>query len=158
MGSTKRINMSSFNKVILMGNLTRDPELRSLPSGTTVVNFGLAVSERWKDKTTGEQREEVCFVDIDAFGRQGEVVNEYFSKGKPILVEGRLRLRQWETDSGEKRSKLSVTLDRFSFVGSRQDSEFQDGDSGTGSAIATATDDDIPFYLVSPINLEEEER
>jgi len=128
-----------------MGNLTRDPELRSLPSGTTVVNFGLAVSERWKDKTTGEQREEVCFVDIDAFGRQGEVVNEYFSKGKPILVEGRLRFRQWETDSGEKRSKLSVTLDRFSFVGSRQDSEFQDGDSGTGSAIATATDDDIPF-------------
>ena len=137
--------MSSFNKVILMGNLTRDPELRSLPSGTTVVNFGLAVSERWKDKTTGEQREEVCFVDIDAFGRQGEVVNEYFSKGKPILVEGRLRFRQWETDSGEKRSKLSVTLDRISFVGSRQDSEFQDGDSGTGSAIATATDDDIPF-------------
>jgi single-strand DNA-binding protein len=137
--------MSSFNKVILMGNLTRDPELRSLPSGTTVVNFGLAVSERWKDKTTGEQREEVCFVDVDAFGRQGEVVNEYFSKGKPILVEGRLRFRQWETDSGEKRSKLSVTLDRFSFVGSRQDSEFQDGDSGTGSAIATATDDDIPF-------------
>jgi single-strand DNA-binding protein len=137
--------MSSFNKVILMGNLTRDPELRSLPSGTTVVNFGLAVSERWKDKTTGEQREEVCFVDIDAFGRQGEVVNEYFSKGKPILVEGRLRFRQWETDSGEKRSKLSVTLDRFSFVGSRQDSEFQDGDSSTGGAIATATDDDIPF-------------
>jgi len=128
-----------------MGNLTRDPELRSLPSGTTVVNFGLAVSERWKDKTTGEQREEVCFVDIDAFGRQGEVVNEYFSKGKPILVEGRLRFRQWETDSGEKRSKLSVTLDRFSFVGSRQDSEFQDGDSSTGGAIATATDDDIPF-------------
>ena len=137
--------MSSFNKVILMGNLTRDPELRSLPSGTTVVNFGLAVSERWKDKSTGEQREEVCFVDVDAFGRQGEVVNEYFSKGKPILVEGRLRFRQWETDSGEKRSKLSVTLDRFSFVGSRQDSEFQDGDSGTGGAIATATDDDIPF-------------
>ena len=137
--------MSSYNKVILMGNLTRDPELRSLPSGTTVVNFGLAVSERWKDKNTGEQREEVCFVDIDAFGRQGEVVNEYFSKGKPILVEGRLRFRQWETDSGEKRSKLSVTLDRFSFVGSRQDSEFQDGDSSTGGAIATAADDDIPF-------------
>ena len=137
--------MSSFNKVILMGNLTRDPELRSLPSGTTVVNLGLAVSERWKDKSTGEQREEVCFVDVDAFGRQGEVVNEYFSKGKPILVEGRLRFRQWETDSGEKRAKLSVTLDRFSFVGSRQDSEFQDGDSGTGGAIATATDDDIPF-------------
>ena len=137
--------MSSFTTVILMGNLTRAPALRSLPSGTTVVNFGLAVSERWKDKTTGEQREEVCFVDIDAFGRQGEVVNEYFSKGKPILVEGRLRFRQWETDSGEKRSKLSVTLDRFSFVGSRQDSEFQDGDSGTGGAIATATDDDIPF-------------
>ncbi len=112
----------SFNKTILMGNLTRDPEIRSLPSGQTVTNFGLAVNETWTDKTSGEKREEVCFVDVDAWGRQGEVVLEYFSKGKPILVEGKLKFRTWEADDGSKRSKHSITLDRFSFVGSRNDS------------------------------------
>ena len=112
----------SFNKTILMGNLTRDPEMRSLPSGQTVTNFGLAVSESWTDKTSGEKREEVCFVDVDAWGRQGEVVLEYFSKGKPILVEGKLKFRQWEAEDGSKRSKHSITLDRFSFVGSKNDS------------------------------------
>ena len=112
----------SYNKTILMGNLTRDPEMRSLPSGQTVTNFGLAVSERWTDKVSGEKREEVCFVDVDAWGRQGEVVLEYFSKGKPILVEGKLKFRTWEADDGTKRSKHSVTLDRFSFVGSKNDS------------------------------------
>ena len=112
----------SFNKTILMGNLTRDPEIRSLPSGQTVTNFGLAVNETWTDKASGEKREEVCFVDVDAWGRQGEVVLEYFSKGKPILVEGKLKFRTWEADDGTKRSKHSVTLDRFSFVGSRNDS------------------------------------
>ena len=112
----------SFNKTILMGNLTRDPEIRSLPSGATVTNFGLAVNETWTDKASGEKREEVCFVDVDAWGRQGEVVLEYFSKGKPILVEGKLKFRTWEADDGSKRSKHSITLDRFSFVGSRNDS------------------------------------
>ena len=112
----------SYNKTILMGNLTRDPEIRSLPSGATVTNFGLAVSETWTDKASGEKREEVCFVDVDAWGRQGEVVLEYFSKGKPILIEGKLKFRTWEADDGTKRSKHSITLDRFSFVGSRNDS------------------------------------
>ena len=112
----------SYNKTILMGNLTRDPEMRSLPSGQTVTNFGLAVSESWTDKASGEKREEVCFVDVDAWGRQGEVVLEYFSKGKPILIEGKLKFRTWEADDGTKRSKHSVTLDRFSFVGSKNDS------------------------------------
>ena len=112
----------SFNKTILMGNLTRDPEIRSLPSGATVTNFGLAVSETWTDKASGEKREEVCFVDVDAWGRQGEVVLEYFSKGKPILIEGKLKFRTWEADDGTKRSKHSITLDRFSFVGSKNDS------------------------------------
>ena len=112
----------SFNKTILMGNLTRDPEIRSLPSGATVTNFGLAVNETWTDKASGEKREEVCFVDVDAWGRQGEVVLEYFSKGKPILIEGKLKFRTWEADDGTKRSKHSITLDRFSFVGSKNDS------------------------------------
>ena len=125
----------SFNKTILMGNLTRDPEIRSLPSGATVTNFGLAVNETWTDKTSGEKREEVCFVDVDAWGRQGEVVLEYFSKGKPILVEGKLKFRTWEADDGTKRSKHSITLDRFSFVGSRDDSN---GASSEGL-------DDVPF-------------
>jgi len=125
----------SFNKTILMGNLTRDPEIRSLPSGATVTNFGLAVSETWTDKTSGEKREEVCFVDVDAWGRQGEVVLEYFSKGKPILVEGKLKFRTWEADDGSKRSKHSITLDRFSFVGSRNDSNGASSDESG----------DIPF-------------
>ena len=125
----------SFNKTILMGNLTRDPEIRSLPSGATVTNFGLAVSETWTDKTSGEKREEVCFVDVDAWGRQGEVVLEYFSKGKPILIEGKLKFRTWEADDGSKRSKHSITLDRFSFVGSRNDSNGASSDESG----------DIPF-------------
>ena len=125
----------SYNKTILMGNLTRDPEIRSLPSGATVTNFGLAVNETWTDKASGEKREEVCFVDVDAWGRQGEVVLEYFSKGKPILIEGKLKFRTWEADDGTKRSKHSVTLDRFSFVGSKNDSN------------GTSSDEmgDIPF-------------
>ena len=125
----------SYNKTILMGNLTRDPEIRSLPSGATVTNFGLAVSETWTDKASGEKREEVCFVDVDAWGRQGEVVLEYFSKGKPILIEGKLKFRTWEADDGSKRSKHSITLDRFSFVGSRNDSNGASSDESG----------DIPF-------------
>ncbi len=125
----------SFNKTILMGNLTRDPEIRSLPSGQTVTNFGLAVNETWTDKASGEKREEVCFVDVDAWGRQGEVVLEYFSKGKPILIEGKLKFRTWEADDGSKRSKHSITLDRFSFVGSRNDSNGASSDESG----------DIPF-------------
>ncbi len=124
----------SFNKTILMGNLTRDPEIRSLPSGATVTNFGLAVNETWTDKASGEKREEVCFVDVDAWGRQGEVVLEYFSKGKPILIEGKLKFRTWEADDGTKRSKHSITLDRFSFVGSRDDNGASSDEMG-----------DIPF-------------
>jgi len=124
----------SFNKTILMGNLTRDPEIRSLPSGQTVTNFGLAVNETWTDKASGEKREEVCFVDVDAWGRQGEVVLEYFSKGKPILIEGKLKFRTWEADDGTKRSKHSITLDRFSFVGSRDDKGASSDEMG-----------DIPF-------------
>ena len=93
--------MASYNKVILMGNLTRDPELKFLQSGTPVVNFAVATSESWTDKQTGEKREEVCFVDLEALGRQAEVISEYFSRGKPILVEGRLKFDQWETEDGQ---------------------------------------------------------
>lgn len=149
--------MASYNKVILMGNLTRDPELQYLPSGTAVARVGIAVSHVYNDRQSGERKEDVCFVDLDAFGRTAEVINEYFQKGRPILVEGRLRFQSWETDDGQRRSKHSVMVDRFEFVGGRQD-----GDGGgaydqaapasaspssefSGEAGPSTTDDDIPF-------------
>src|SRR5678816_4951609 len=88
-------SMASFNKVILAGNLTRDPELRYTPKGTAVAKIGLAMNRQWKDET-GQQKEEVTFVDVDAFGRQAEVISQYLKKGRPILVEGRLKLDQWD--------------------------------------------------------------
>jgi single-strand DNA-binding protein len=151
--------MASYNKVILMGNLTRDPELKYLPSGAAVANVGIAVNRVYNDRQSGEKKEEVCFVDLDAFGRTAEIINEYFQKGRPILVEGRLRLQTWETDDGQRRSKHSVFVDRFEFVGGRQDG---DGDGGgaydqaspaaapsstqfSGEEAPSTTDDDIPF-------------
>lgn len=122
--------MSSFNKVILMGNLTRDPETRVTASGLTICKLGLAVSRVFSTKD-GERREETTFVDVDAFGKQAEVVTKYFRKGKPILIEGRLKLDQWEASDGQKRSKMGVVMETFQFVGSRDDSE-SGGNSGGG--------------------------
>lgn len=110
--------MASFNKVILAGNLTRDPELRYLPKGTAVARIGLAVNRRWTTET-GEQREEVTFVDIEAFGKQAETIGQYLKKGRPILVEGRLKLDQWEDKTTHaKQSKLKVVLESFTFLDS----------------------------------------
>jgi len=111
--------MASLNKVMLMGNLTRDPELRYLQSGTAVCDFGLAVNRRYKSGS-GEQREEVTYVDITAWGRQAEVVSEFLQKGRPIFVEGRLKFDQWTTNDGQKRSKLNVVMENFQFLDSRQ--------------------------------------
>ena len=101
--------MASFNKVILMGNLTRDPETRVTATGLTICKLGLAVSRSFTTKD-GERREEATFVDIDAFGKQAEVITKYFRKGKPILIEGRLKLDQWESNEGQKRSKMGCLL------------------------------------------------
>ncbi len=110
--------MASFNKVILAGNLTRDPELRYTPKGTAIARIGMAVSRTWKTET-GETKEEVTFVDIDAFGRQAEVIGQYMKKGRPLLVEGRLRLDQWEDkNTHQKQSKLRVVLENFQFLDS----------------------------------------
>jgi single-strand DNA-binding protein len=118
--------MASFNKVILMGNLTRDPQMKYLPSQTAVVEFGLACNRRYKTQS-GEDKEEVTFVDCTAFGRTGEVINQYFTKGKPIFIEGRLKYDQWEDkQGGGKRSKLTVVIENFQFVGGR------DGGGGGG--------------------------
>lgn len=145
-----------------MGNLTRDPELRVTPSGFSICKFGIAVNRTFTTQD-GNQREETTFVDIDAFGKQGEVIAKYFNRGKPILVEGRLRLDQWETNTGDKRSKLGVVLERFEFVGVRSDGDqaSSDGNSpyeqsappqrSTSSAPASPPpvdediDDDVPF-------------
>jgi single-strand DNA-binding protein len=110
--------MASYNKVILVGNLTRDPELRYTPKGMAISKLGLAVNRRWSSES-GEQREETTFVDIDAFGKQAETIAQYMKKGSPMLVEGRLRLDTWDDkQTGQKRSKLGVVLEGFQFLGS----------------------------------------
>ena len=103
--------MASFNRVILAGNLTRDPELRYTPKGTAVARIGLAVNRTWKSET-GETKEEVTFIDVDAWGRQAEVIAQYLRKGRPLLMEGRLKLDQWEDkNTHQKQSKLKVVLE-----------------------------------------------
>jgi single-strand DNA-binding protein len=110
--------MASFNKVILAGNLTRDPELRYTPKGTAVARLGIACNRKWKSET-GELKEEVTFVDVDAFGKQAETIGQYLKKGRPILIEGRLRYDTWEDkQSGQKKSKLGVVLESFQFLDS----------------------------------------
>ena len=103
-----------------MGNLTRDPELRYTPKGTAVAKLGLAVNRTWRN-AEGQQQDETTFVDVDAFGKQAETLGQYMQKGRPILVEGRLKLDQWEDkNTGQNRSKLGVILEKFSFVGGGQ--------------------------------------
>lgn len=108
--------MASFNRVILAGNLTRDPQLSYTATNTSVCEFGMAINRRWRDKD-GNQKEDVCYVDVDAFGRQAETINQYMSKGRAILIEGRLRFRQWTNKEGQNRSKLSVVVENFTFLG-----------------------------------------
>jgi len=111
--------MANFNKVILAGNLTRDPELRYTPKGMAVAKLGLAINRTWKTES-GETKEEATFVDVDAWGRQAEVIAQYMKKGRPLLVEGRLRLDTWEDkNTHQKQSKLKVVLESFSFIDSR---------------------------------------
>ena len=96
-----------------MGRITHEPELKTLTSGTISVSTGMAINRNWTDKETGDRREEVCFVDLQAFGRNAEIIHQYFTTGMPIHVEGRLRYRAWETTNGEKRSKHDVLVDTF---------------------------------------------
>ena len=120
--------MASFNQVILLGNLTRDPQLKYLPSQTAVVEFGLACNRKFKGQN-GEDREEVTFVDCAAFGKQAEVLNQYCTKGKPLFIQGRLKYDSWEDkQGGGKRSRITVVIENFQFIGSR------DGGGGGGGA------------------------
>jgi len=109
--------MANLNRVFLMGNMTRDPELRYTPSGSPVCEFGLAVNRVYKT-SAGEQREEVCFVDVVMWGQRGVVISEYFTKGRPIFIEGRLQYDSWETAEG-RRSRLRVVAENFEFIGGR---------------------------------------
>lgn len=119
--------MASFNKVILMGNLTRDPELRVTPNGSSICKIGLAVNRNYTLQD-GTRKEEVTFVDCDAFGKQAETISRWMSKGRGIMIEGRLRLDQWDDrNTGQQRSKLGVVIENFQFVGGRGDGP---GDSG----------------------------
>lgn len=111
---------ASMNKVFLMGNLTRDPELRYVPSGTAVANFSVAVNRPYKD-ATGEKKEEVSFIRVVVWGKMAEVCGEYLSKGRPVLVEGRLKSRSWESPDGQKKSALDVVATSVQFLGSRGD-------------------------------------
>jgi single-strand DNA-binding protein len=131
--------MASFNKVLLMGNLTRDPELRFTSNGSALAKFGLAVNRKYK---AGEEwKEEVCFVDITVWGKQAENCAEYLSKGRPVFIEGRLQFSSWETDDGQKRNKLEVVANTVQFLGGRSE--------GMGKPNMEAEDvpvkDDIPF-------------
>jgi single-strand DNA-binding protein len=121
-----------FNKVILMGNLTRDPEVRTTPGGQSVANFSLAVNRTWKG-ADGNQQETVSYIDCVAWGRTGEVIAQYVQKGRPILVSGRLDQRSWEQD-GNKRSKVEVVVEDFNFVGGGAGGDFQGGSSAPASS------------------------
>ena len=124
--------MASYNRVILMGNLTRDPEVRFLPSNTPVCELGLAVNDRYQDKQSGEWVDRPNFIDCTAFGKSAESIGKFFSKGRPILIEGKLRYEQWEDkQSGAKRSKLKVVIDQWNFCDSKSGGD-GGGNSGGG--------------------------
>lgn len=136
--------MPSVNKVILIGNMTRDPQSRQLPTQNLVTEFGLAVNRKFKSPE-GEDREEVCFVDCSAFGRQAEVIQKYCKKGKLLYVEGRLRYDTWEDKNGHgKRSKLSVVVENFQFLGGREDNPAANEDHAPSHRGATRDERGVP--------------
>lgn len=122
--------MASFNRVILMGNLTRDVQLRNLSSGSAVAELGLAVNRKWFDKKANQQKEEVTFVDVTLWGRQAEIASEYLAKGRSVMIEGRLQMDEWEDrESGQKRSKLKVVCENMTMIGGKSE-----GGGGGGSS------------------------
>jgi len=128
--------MSSYNKVIMLGNLTRDPQLSYLPSQTAVVEIGIATNRKFK-KQDGTEGEEVCFADCKMFGKRAEVINKYLHKGDSLLIEGRLHYESWKSQDGSKRSKLVVMIESFEFVGDKRAKQ--------GSQQPVQDDSDIPF-------------
>lgn len=143
--------MASFNKVILVGNLTRDPELRVTGTGLSICKIGLAVNRSYTSKE-GESKDETTFVDVDVFGKQAEILGKYMQKGRPLMVEGRLKLDQWESNDGQKRSKLGVVLESFQFLGGRDDNVPRSTSASQSNTESTSNDskedsfdEDVPF-------------
>ncbi len=150
--------MASYNKVLLMGNLTRDIELKHIAGNQAVAEIGLAVNRRYRTKE-GEDREETTFVDCEAWGRTAEVMKQYLTKGRPVFIEGRLKLDQWTDKDGGKRSKMRVVVESFQFVGtgggagggegggsrSQGAGQFQSGGAPSSEAHVPTPDEDIPF-------------
>jgi len=140
--------MASVNKVFLMGNLTRDPEIRYTPGGSAIASFGLAVNRKYRQ---GEElKEEVCFVDINVFGKQAEACSTYLHKGSRIFIEGTLRFRSWETEDGQKRNKLDVNALNVQFLTGKPGAEFQSkGENASGGGgdypSSDVMEDDVPF-------------
>ncbi|HWA88263.1 MAG TPA: single-stranded DNA-binding protein [Opitutus sp.] len=131
--------MANFNKVYLIGNLTRDPELRVTPKGTAICQFGIAVNRQYKDES-GALRDDTTFVDIEAWGKQGETISKYMTKGRPLFIEGRLKLDQWEDkNSGQKRSRMKVVLEGFQFLGGGQ----REGGGGGGGGAPGGAGGDV---------------
>jgi single-strand DNA-binding protein len=149
--------MANFNKVFLMGNLTRDPELRYTQAGRALVKFGLAVNRRYRSQGSQDMKEETCFIDVEGWGNRAETFNQYMRKGRPAFIEGRLRFDSWETKDGQKRNKLVVVMENFQFLSSGgggggggdsrpRVSHGKVAESGGTSAPAEDYDfDDIPF-------------
>jgi len=126
--------MASFNKVILVGNLTRDPQVRYTTGGTAVAEIGLAVSRQWFDKQSNQRKEETTFVDVTLWGRQAEVAGEYLAKGRSVLIEGRLQLDSWDDkETGQKRSKLRVVCENMTMLGGRNEGGGRPGGQGGGA-------------------------
>lgn len=141
--------MASYNKVILIGNLTRDPELRYTPSGAAVCEFTLALNRAWTSKQ-GEKKEEVCFVDITTWARTAEICAEYLKKGRQAFVEGRLTLDRWEQKDGQKRSRMRVTAERVQFLGGGRPAGAAPAAPGAAAAPEPPMDMDVPEAQEAP--------
>jgi len=159
--------MANFNKVVLVGNLTRDPDVRQTPGGMSVTDLGLAVNRTWTDRNTNQRNEETTFVDVTCWGRTAEIAGEYLSKGRAVLIEGRLKLDEWnDRESGQRRTKLKVVCENMQMLGGRADGGGGGGGggdwnqqpaapaeaapaeaapAGDGPASSPAEDDEVPF-------------
>lgn len=145
--------MASFNRIILMGNLTRDPELKQLASGQAVCRLGLASNRQFKNKQSGQMTQEVCFVDVDVWGVQAESCNQYLAKGRPVLIEGRLKLDSWQEADGTKRSKHSIVADRVTFLsGAAQEDGIDSYDNApaAGQTIAEPVEEPKRTFRAKP--------
>jgi single-strand DNA-binding protein len=146
--------MASLNKVLLIGNLTKDPELRYTPNGTAVANLRIAVNRKFKDRT-GELKEDTCFVTVTAWDKQAEICNQYLQKGRPIFVEGILQSRSWDTPDGQKRSTIDVRAERIQFMGAT--GAAKQGGEGSGKAEGPAGEGEPANDVVRPEDIAWEE-